>query len=771
MSKATLKTSFKVESQLKPIYTGGCLQFSSQFNALFCTFDDSLNVVDYSTGKLTKNIEGDTSSITSFVLHPSKKELVVATESLQLRQYDFERCEYVKSWKAHRGVITCLEFGIEGGYLASGGTGRVVKVWDYARGFQTHNLKGHEGVITVVAFHPQKLELFTCDSEGEMKRWNLQTKKHEVLKNHMSAITGLSFIDNAKKVVTVGRDKVFNVWDLLSNKSIKTVPVYQALEGISRISPLETSYQDCLVVMGGENGTLGLWNTKSGKCLKKSSDEKQTFSLQSIRNTGNGKVMCSTSDQNIIFFSEDSLAVEKQLVGHNDEIVDMKYMKDYESIAVATNSEEFRIFSLATGDTKLVSGHKDIVLSLDVSHDGKYLASTGKDKIIIIWNTENYEKVAVLKGHAETVNCLSFPNRASNFIVSGSRDKTIKCWDISFLDTIDAEEEKDDGLFEVTGSFYTSRAHTKEINCMRVAPNDKIFATSSMDKLIKVWDFKTGTLMGTLSGHRRGVWSIDFSPVDRCIASASGDKTIKIWSLKDYSCIKTFEGHNSAVLSVRFLNSGMQLLSAASSGIIKLWVIKTNQCINTFDEHKDKVWALEVRKSDEEEIISGGGDSIINIWKNYTEIEKQEEEAKRDELILKKQELDSSVYAKKWKQAVNLALEIEAPHTLRKVFVDIIAEEKGDQLLEEIVSELPLEKISSIFTYCRDWNTNARHAVVAQSVLNAIFVCFPPSVLKLVPNIKQVLEGLVPYTDRHLERINKLLQKSYIIDYTLKNMN
>lgn len=35
----------------------------------------------------------------------------------------------------------------------------------------------------------------------------------------------------------------------------------------------------------------------------------------------------------------------------------------------------------------------------------------------------------------------------------------------------------------------------------------------------------------------------------------------------------------------------------------------------------------------------------------------------------------------------------------------------------------------------------------------------------------QVLEGLIPYTERHFQRLDKLLQRSYLIDYTLQRMN
>ena len=87
-------------------------------------------------------------------------------------------------------------------------------------------------------------------------------------------------------------------------------------------------------------------------------------------------------------------------------------------------------------------------------------------------------------------------------------------------------------------ALYTHQAHDKDINSIVIAPNDKIFATASQDKTVKVWSVVDGTLIGTCNGHKRGVWSVQFSSVDQCLLTSSGDKTIKIWSLSDFSCLK-----------------------------------------------------------------------------------------------------------------------------------------------------------------------------------------------------------------------------------------
>src|SRR5690348_3523509 len=71
-------------------------------------------------------------------------------------------------------------------------------------------------------------------------------------------------------------------------------------------------------------------------------------------------------------------------------------------------------------------------------------------------------------------------------------------------------------------SLYTHHAHDKDINTIAISPNEKIFATGSQDKTIKVWSTKDGKLVGKFLGHKRGVWSIDFSKVDQTLLSSSG---------------------------------------------------------------------------------------------------------------------------------------------------------------------------------------------------------------------------------------------------------
>lgn len=270
-------------------------------------------------------------------------------------------------------------------------------------------------------------------------------------------------------------------------------------------------------------------------------------------------------------------------------------------------------------------------------------------------------------------------------------------------------------------------------------------------------------------GHRRGVWAVCFSPVDQVLATSSADGATKLWSLQDFSCLKTFEGHDASVLKVIFVSRGTQLLTSGSDGLVKLWTIKTNECVKTLDAHQDKVWGLHASRKDDK-MVTGSADSNITVWVDVTEVELAEEQAKQEEQILKQQELSNLLQEKKYLKALGLAISLDQPHTVLTVIKAIRQLENSHELLEKTVLKLRVDQKESLLRYCAVWNTNARNCQDAQAVLQVLLTHLPPEELLQYQGARTHLEGLIPYTERHMQRIGKLLQASMFLNYMWQKM-
>lgn len=806
MATTSFKNNYRCVPSLQQFYSGGPFVVSSDGSFIVCACDESIKIVDSSNASIKSTIEGDSESLTALALSPDDKLLFSSSHSRQIRVWDLSLLKCVRSWKGHDGPVMAMACHASGGLLATGGADRKVCVWDVDGGYCTHNFKGHKGVVTSVMFHPDpnRFLLFSGSDDATARVWDLNTKKCKAtLEKHFSVVTSLAVSDDGQTLLTAGRDKVVNMWDIGGDIAFKmTVPTYEALETVCviRSGTSFASYMDSgkkqsertnsgspaiYFITVGERGVVRIWKSEGATCLfeQKSSDvtissdnddSKRGFTAAIMLPFDQG-LLCVTVDQQFLFYSpmkypEESfkLILSKRLVGYNEEIVDMKFLGVEEQfLAVATNLEQVRVYDLASMSCSYVlAGHTDTVLCLDtcVSNSGNTLIVTGsKDKTVRLWESERKSCIGLCKGHMGAVGAVTFSKKHRNFFVSGSSDRTLKVWRWDGLSD-DAEEP----ITLIAKA--TVAAHDKDINSLAIAPNDSLVCSGSQDRTACVWRLPDLVSLVVLKGHKKGIWSVEFSPVDQCVLTSSGDKTIKIWAISDGSCLKTFEGHTSSVLRALYLTSGTQFVSCGADGLVKLWTVKTNECIATYDEHEDRIWALAVGKKTEM-LATGGGDALINLWHDCTAADKEEAFRKEEVGVLKGQELENAVSDANYSKAIQLAFELRKPHRLFELFSELFRKREAGDQIDRVLGVLEKEDFHKLLEYVREWNTKPKLCHVAQFVLFRIFSILPPTYIIEVKGIGELLEGLIPYSQRHLTRIDRLVRSTMLLDYTLSGMS
>lgn len=767
-------------------YTGGDIQWTTEGAHLLCQCGDVIKVIDINTfstilviGESEDGAESD--QIYTFQMSHGNNAVVTAHKSGLIKLWDRETGRQEKVWRSgHKGPVARIAFDSSDDNIASGGSDGNVRLWDLAHNTCTSSLRGAMGVFTVLKYHPDssKQLIFGAADDTKIRSWNSKTgKEHMVYSGHFSKVTSIQFTPDGQNMVSSGRDRVLILWNINESKALRTVPVYESIEAIVLLplafkipnfkKKLET--EGIYVACAGEKGIVKIWNVQMSRVMYEqtnslvspASEEGGLAITHLLFNEARNILAVVTADHNIIIHDLETFDCMKQMTGFTDEVLDIIFLgKDETHFVVATNSRDLKYYEMDNMNCQIIKGHSDIVLALArFSTRPDMFVSSGKDNSVRIWLQDTNNEIKCLgvgARHTASVGSVFTAQTSNEFFTSVSQDNCLKIWTVP----------KETNMFDrKLNSSHTELAHQMDINCVTVSPNDKMIATGSQDKTAKLWTEEL-SLLGILKGHRRGVWCVRFSPVDQVILTSSADSTVKLWSITDLSCLKTFEGHESSVLKIEFLSKGQQIISSGADGLLKLWNIKTSECKMSLDNHDGKVWALAVNKL-ESLVITGGSDSKLVKLKDVT-IERKEKMAKeREEMILQEQELMNLLHDKKLVKALKLALRMERPLHVLKIVNEVL--KHGHEKLFETLKEINHTQKETLLKFAVEWNTNNKHCHAAQLVFNILAPEIISGNLK-VPALASFIEGALPYTERHFERLTNLMQDLNFITFTVNCM-
>ena len=116
-----------------------------------------------------------------------------------------------------------------------------------------------------------------------------------------------------------------------------------------------------------------------------------------------------------------------------------------------------------TGDSSY-NHHTAAILTVAASDSGKFIATGGADKRLIIWSATDLSPLKVFHQHRDAVTSLAF-RRGTNQLYSASRDRTIKTWSLDELAYVETLFGHQDEVVDVT-------ALAKE-QCLSVGARDR----------------------------------------------------------------------------------------------------------------------------------------------------------------------------------------------------------------------------------------------------------------------------------------------------------
>jgi F-box and WD-40 domain protein 1/11 len=241
--------------------------------------------------------------------------------------------------------------------------------------------------------------------------------------------------------------------------------------------------------------------------------------------------------------------------------------------------------------------HQECVYA--IQFQGKWLVSGSRDKSIRVWDLETKRLWhRPLIGHQKSVLCLQFdPSPEEDVIISGSSDRSVILWKFS------------------TGRKIHQITNAHADSVLNLKFDHRFLVTCSKDRTVKVWN--RHDLMPNDEDYPRickgggasyPSYIIDLNDIAPNMLEASIVNG-HIKSLKAYSLLMTVEGHGAAVNAMQL--HGDEIVTASGDRMIKVWNIRNGTCLKTLIGHEKGIACVQF---DSRRIISGSNDNTVRIY-------------------------------------------------------------------------------------------------------------------------------------------------------------
>ena len=269
-------------------------------------------------------------------------------------------------------------------------------------------MKGHRGAITCVCFHPDFTNIVTCGDDATIKIWDYETGEFEkTLKSHINAVNHVSYNKDGSLLASCSADLSIKLWNT------KTYSVIRTLMGHDHNVSCVRFFPDGKLFSCSRDSTVRVWDPNTG------------FGTMTIKGQAGWirDVVCSSDGSMVASCSNDhSIVIWKMPSGNK-----ICNLDDHDHVV------ETVAFSIPSFDVSMkvsraeIEGKTIVDTGRDVSTGGKYLVSGSRDKTVKVWDISRSSCLFTFTGHDNWVRGVAF-HPYGQYIFSVSDDRSVRVW-------------------------------------------------------------------------------------------------------------------------------------------------------------------------------------------------------------------------------------------------------------------------------------------------------------------------------------------------------
>nr|WP_095856737.1 WD40 repeat domain-containing protein [Streptomyces sp. Ag82_O1-15] len=229
-----------------------------------------------------------------------------------------------------------------------------------------HRLTGQRGAVSSVAFSPDGRTLATgSTSDDQLWLWDTRTGRLGRTFNGQSETTALvAFSPGGQTLTTTGNfGHGVDLWNVTTGHARMNPLAYQeAADWESQGAATEAFTADGrILAVGGEDGTLQLWDTRTGHIRKTlaqgahATDSEATVRVTSIAFSPDGRTLASGSeDRTVRLWDTRTGRLRRSLAGHAHGVPSVAFSPDGRTLASGDDDGSVRLWDMTLGASNSV---------------------------------------------------------------------------------------------------------------------------------------------------------------------------------------------------------------------------------------------------------------------------------------------------------------------------------------------------------------------------------------------------------------------------------
>uniref|UniRef100_A0A7S2V5E3 Pre-mRNA-splicing factor prp46 n=1 Tax=Fibrocapsa japonica TaxID=94617 RepID=A0A7S2V5E3_9STRA len=263
-------------------------------------------------GGLKLTLTGHINCVRGLAVSPRHPYLFSAGEDKLVKCWDLEYNKVVRHYHGHLSGVYDLKMHPTLDILITAGRDSVARVWDIRTKQQVHVLSGHENTVGTIAVNAVDPQVITGSHDCTIKLWDLAAGRSlTTLTHHKKAVRAVVTHPKEFSFVSAAADNL-KKWQCKDGVFLKNLSGHNTIINCAAVN------EDGVLVSGGDNGSLCLWDYATGYQFQKIDSVVQPGSLDCEAGifaacfdvTGSRLITCE-ADKTVKIWKEDPEASEE----------------------------------------------------------------------------------------------------------------------------------------------------------------------------------------------------------------------------------------------------------------------------------------------------------------------------------------------------------------------------------------------------------------------------------------------------------------------------